>query len=58
MIDIDYIVNLTLGIADSIQMYSPMHQPCEPLVSYSDEICAAVKCVLKYDDKPTSGYLQ
>jgi len=58
MLDIDYIVDITLAIADTMHAYSPMHQPCEPLTAYSEEIRAAVKCVLKYDDKQTSGYLQ
>jgi hypothetical protein len=56
--DIDYIVDITLAIADTMQMYSSMHQPCEPLTAYSEEIRAAVKCVLKYDDEETMGYMQ
>jgi hypothetical protein len=58
VIDVDYVVDITLAIADTMQMYSPMHQPCEPLTAYSAEIRAAVKCVLKYDDKTTTGYVQ
>jgi hypothetical protein len=56
--DPDYIVDITLAIADTMQAYSPMHQPCEPLTSYSAEIRAAVKCVLKYDDIVQRGYMQ